>query len=210
MIETVSIDTNEFFTQALTDLKIDAARTKLLEEIGMFISTELKRNKQLNLNYICTHNSRRSQLAQIWSSYATRYFNFDTIESYSGGTAITAFFRNTVNTLQHVGFKFELLEFSHQNPKYLISYKNCTRPILGFSKLYDDDHINKPFIAITTCSNAAENCPFIPEAIQRFHLSFNDPKNYDNTLNQSEKYLETNKQIAGEIHYIFKIIEKST
>lgn len=209
MLETVSINTEHFFTSALSDLKINDERIKLLQSIALFILDELKENNSINLNYICTHNSRRSQLAQVWSSFATNYFKLNNIESFSGGTAVTAFFRNTVKTLQEVGFNFQLLEFSHQNPEYSISYKDCLNPIVGFSKLYDNEHNKKPFIAITTCSNAGENCPFIANAIKRFHLPFNDPKNFDNTLYQSEKYLEANKQIAGEIHYIFNFIKNS-
>jgi arsenate reductase len=209
MLQTVSINTEQFFINALTDLKIDEMRANLLQEIGTFIGNRIKEDKQLNLNYICTHNSRRSQLAQIWSSYATNFYKIKKIENFSGGTAVTAFYRNTLKTLQEVGFKFQIKEFFHQNPEYLIHYINCTNPIIGFSKLYDHENNKKPFIAITTCSHADENCPFIHDAIQRFHLPFIDPKVFDNTPYQSEKYLETNKQIAGEIHYIFKMIEKS-
>ena len=209
MAQTISINTTHFFETSFEELKIDKNRRKILQAIALSIINEVKNNKTIHLNYICTHNSRRSQLAQVWSSYACNYFKLNTIESFSGGTAATAFFRNTVKTLQEVGFKFQLLEFSHQNPKYLICYEKCTNPIVGFSKLYDDEYNKKPFIAITTCSSADENCPFIPDVIQRFHLPFNDPKNFDNTIYQAEKYLETNKQIAGEIHFIFKNIKDS-
>ncbi len=209
MEQTISINTEQFFKDALTNLKIDENRMKLLQSIALFITNELEQNKRVNLNYICTHNSRRSQLAQVWSSYASYYFKFSEIYSFSGGTMATSFYRNTVKTLQEVGFDFQILEFSHENPVYSISYKNCINPIIGFSKLYDSEHHKKPFIAITTCSSADENCPFIPNAIERFHLPFNDPKMYDNTLLQSEKYLETNKQIAGEIHFIFNSIKNS-
>ena len=209
MVQTDSIHTKHFFKKALEDLTIDEKRIELLRSIALSILNEIKENKHVNLNYICTHNSRRSQLAQVWSNYATNYFNLKNIESFSGGTAVTAFFRNTVKTLQEVGFNFQLLEFSHQNPQYLISYKNCTNPIIGFSKLYDSEYNSKPYIAITTCSSADENCPFIPDAIQRFHLPFTDPKSSDNIPDQSKKYLEANKQIAGEIHFIFDFIKKS-
>ncbi|MBI9041430.1 hypothetical protein [Lutibacter sp.] len=209
MLRTESINTEQFFKNALINLKIDENRKQLLKSIAIFIAKEMELNKKVNLNYICTHNSRRSQLAQVWSSYAANYFKFSEVKSFSGGTAITAFYRNTVKTLQEVGFTFQISEFSHQNPVYAINYKNGINPIIGFSKLYDDNHNKKPFIAITTCSNADENCPIISNAIERFHLPFIDPKAFDNTLYQSEKYLETNQQIAGEIHFIFKTINNS-
>lgn len=209
MLETDSINIEYFFIKSLTDLDIDVERAKLLQSIALYISIEIKKNSQINLNYICTHNSRRSQLAQVWSSYATQYFKLSNFESFSGGTAVTAFFRNTVKTLQQAGFHFQISEFSHQNPRYSISFQNCINPIIAFSKLYNHKQNKKPFIAITTCSIADENCPFIPGAIQRFHLPYKDPKTYDATSHRAEKYLETNKQIAGEIHYIFKLIKKS-
>ena len=209
MSQTESINTEQFFKTALNNLKIDANRAQLLKSIALFVVNELEFNRKVNLNYICTHNSRRSQLAQVWSSYAANYFKLSEVKSFSGGTEATSFFRNTVKTLQDVGFTFQIVEFSQQNPVYAINYKNGINPIVGFSKLYDDAHNQKPFIAITTCSNADDNCPFIHDSIQRFHLPFNDPKAFDNTSIQSEKYLEANKQIAGEIHYIFKTIKNS-
>lgn len=207
MLQTTTIKTEDFFNNALTSLKLDDNRIKLLNNIANFIALELKTSKKANINYICTHNSRRSQLAQVWSCYASNYYNLNTINSFSGGTTATAFFRNTVKTLQEVSFTFRIIEFSHQNPVYSITYENGKRPIIGFSKLYNDAQNKTPFIAITTCNSADENCPFIPEASKRFHLPFVDPKIYDNTKFQSEKYLETNKQIAGEIHYIFKLVK---
>jgi len=75
--------------------------------------------------------------------------------------------------------------------------------------LYDDDQNKKPFIAITTCSTAEENYPFIIDAIKRYHLPFNDPKIFDGTTQQAEKYKEASKQIAGEIHFIFNLIKDS-
>ncbi|REE82036.1 arsenate reductase [Lutibacter oceani] len=208
MIKTVATNTEQFFKKSFNDLNIDANRMELLNEIALFISNELKNKTKVNLNFICTHNSRRSQLSQVWASYAAFYYKLKNIDSFSGGTAVTAFYRNTVKTLQEVGFNFQILEFSHQNPEYLISYENCTKPIIGFSKLYDDEHNKKPFIAITTCSNADENCPFISDAIKRFHLPFNDPKSSDGTPQQAEKYKEASKQIAGEIHFIFKRVKE--
>lgn len=209
MIESVSINTEQFFNNALCELNLDKDRITLLKSIALYIVNEIKENKPVNLNFICTHNSRRSQLAQVWGSFAANYYKLNAIKNFSGGTAVTAFFRNTVKTLQEVGFSFQILEFSHQNPEYLISYKKCKNSIIGFSKFYDNAHNKKPYIAITTCSNANENCPYIPDAIKRFHLPFNDPKRFDNTLYQSEKYLEANKQIAGEIHFIFDFIKNS-
>ncbi|UMB61532.1 hypothetical protein MHL31_04830 [Lutibacter sp. A80] len=209
MIDTVAINTEQFFKQSKKDLTIDSERINLLTNIVHYISNEIKKNKKVYLNFICTHNSRRSQLCQVWAKYALDYYKLKNIECFSGGTDVTAFYRNTVKTLQEVGFKFEILEFSHQNPVYAITYKNCETPIIVFSKIYNNELNKKPFIALTTCSNAEKDCPHISEAIERFYIPFNDPKNFDNSLYKAEKYLETNKQIAGEIHFIFDLVKKS-
>lgn len=203
MIETIAVKTELFFKKALTDLQIDENRRKNLQSIAQFIKSELQKNKSVNLNFICSQNSRRSQLAQVWCNYAIEYYNLKGVQSFSGGTKVGSFYRNTVKTLQQVGFKFQIIEFSHQNPHYIITSKDCVKSIIGFSKLYDNEHNKKPFIAITLCENAELECPIITGAVKRFYLPFISPKIYDSTLYQAEKYLELNKQIAGEVHFIF-------
>ena len=187
-------------------------RRKLLLIIANKIADEYLNREKVNLNFICTHNSRRSQIAQVWAFYAREYFGLKNIFTFSGGTETTAFHRNTVKTLQKIGFKFHVVNFSHQNPRYLISFEGTNKSILGFSKVFNDTNNAYPYIAITTCNNADENCPFIPDVLERFHLPFKDPKTSDGTVVQNETYLKTNQQIAAEIFCIFKdvknIIEK--
>ncbi|AOW19573.1 low molecular weight phosphatase family protein [Urechidicola croceus] len=204
MIDTKIINTKKFFTDSLNNLVLTEERKELLDRIAQFIANERKSKHKVFLNFICTHNSRRSQLAQVWAHYAILFYQLKNSKSFSGGTEETAFHRNTIKTLQEVGFKFNLKEFSHKNPVYEISFKNMKKPIIGFSKIFDHESNKKPFIAITTCSSANENCPFIADALKRFHLPYEDPKSSDNTPNTSQKYLETNKQVAAEMNYIFK------
>ena len=208
MNSTSSISTTNFFENAFKEIELSAERKNLLFDIAKEVANEYLTNKVVNLNFICTHNSRRSQLGQVWSFFAANYFNLN-INSFSGGTEVTAFFRNTVKTLQSVGFSFNIIDFSHQNPKYEISFEGTEKNILGFSKIYDDKVNPKKFIAITTCNNADKNCPFIPTASHRFHLPFVDPKVSDGTKEQNNTYLKTSKQIAGEIHFIFSEIKKT-
>lgn len=204
---TSAISTENFFKSAYKNIILSENRKNLLLKISQGILEEYNKKGIVNLNFICTHNSRRSQLAQVWGFFAAEYFNLN-IYSYSGGTEVTAFFRNTVKTLQKVGFTFNLQNFSHQNPKYVISFEGSSKSMLGFSKRFDHQENRNPFVAITTCSNADTNCPLIPEAILRFHLPFVDPKSSDGLDNQDETYLKTNQQIAAEIYYIFSEIKK--
>ena len=205
---TSAISSENFFLNAYDKITLSDDRKNLLLKISEGIIEEYKKEGVVNLNFICTHNSRRSQLGQVWGFFAANYFDLN-IHSFSGGTEVTAFFKNTVKTLQKVGFIFNLENFSHQNPKYVISFEGTTKSILGFSKRYDDAENKNPFIAITTCNNADTNCPFIPEATYRFHLPFVDPKASDNTELQDETYLKTNQQIAAEIYLIFSEVKKA-
>ncbi|PWG04988.1 low molecular weight phosphatase family protein [Polaribacter aquimarinus] len=207
MIKTSRTSPLNFFKNANKSSKLSEERYILLQNIASKIRDEYVKNSVVNLNFICTHNSRRSQLGQVWSFFAADYFGLN-INSFSGGTEVTAFYRNTVKTLQKTGFSFKIADFSHQNPKYVISFEGSQKSILGFSKRYDHPDNKNPFIAITTCNNADTNCPFIPEASERFHLPFVDPKFSDGTEQQDEIYLKTNQQIASEIFIIFSEVER--
>jgi len=207
MIKTDISKTKDFFESSIKNVKIAAQRKEILSKIAVKIATHYtSNNNRVNINFICTHNSRRSQLGQVWSFFAGNYFNIN-VNTFSGGTEVTAFHRNTVNTLKEVGFIFKVEEFSHTNPVYNISFNGSKKSIVGFSKIYDDPINLDPYFVITTCDSADENCPFIPEAIHRFHLPYTDPKHSDNTSHQSETYLKTNKEIAAQIYFLFKEVK---
>jgi len=207
MNKTSTISTEKFFLNAFDKTSLSSERKKLLLKIAKQISKEYQKEGSVNLNFICTHNSRRSQMGQVWAFFAAQYFNVK-INSFSGGTEVTSFYRYTIKTLQKIGFSFQLDAFSHQNPKYVISFKGNKKLLLGFSKRYDHPINKTPFIAITTCDRANTNCPHISEAIKRFHLPYIDPKFSDGTNLQDETYLKTNKQIAAELFFIFSEVKK--
>ena len=208
MPKTSIISTENFFTLSSKKIKLAEDRKKVLLKISEKVTKEYTKNNLVNLNFICTHNSRRSQLGQVWTFYAANYFNLN-IHAFSGGTEVTAFYKNTVKTLQSAGFEFVVLDLSHENPKYAITFKDSKNAILGFSKRFDDETNKSPFIAITTCNNADENCPFIPNALERFHLPFVDPKFSDGTPEQESAYLKINEQIAAEVFFIFNEVKKN-
>ena len=101
MPKTSIISTENFFTLSTKKIKLAEDRKKKLLEISKKIIKEYTKNNVVNLNFICTHNSRRSQLGQVWTFYAANYFNLN-IHGFSGGTEVTAFYKNTVKTLQSV------------------------------------------------------------------------------------------------------------
>ena len=208
MIKIGASGVKNFFENSHRNRNLDQNRKDLLQGIAKSIAEiYTSNNGKISVNFICTHNSRRSQLGQVWTFFAANYFDLN-ITSYSGGTEVTAFHRNTVMTLKEVGFTFNVEEFSHQNPVYQVSFNETSDYILGFSKTYDHQINEAPYVAITTCNSADQNCPYIAEATKRFHLPFVDPKFSDNTEDQQKIYLKTNAEVASEIYYIFDLVKK--
>jgi arsenate reductase len=191
-------------------LNIEAIRTKrkeILQPLVAFIQTKVNEQKEIRLNLICTHNSRRSHLSQVWAQTAASFFNIKNVFCYSGGTEVTAMFPMVAETLVKQGFITKIISDT-KNPIYAIKYAENEPPIIGFSKIYDDAFNPKSeFAAIMTCSDADIQCPFIAGAEKRFPFTFEDPKVYDNTPQQAEKYLERCEQIAAEMIYVFSQIK---
>lgn len=186
---------------------ISKNRKQILQNIINYIQEKLASNKVPLINFICTHNSRRSQFAQIWAQTAAAYFNIDS-KCYSGGVEVTAFNQLTVASVKRNGFKVEIDDEEKANPKHLVFYSKYSKPIITFSKLFDDKvNPSELFIAILTCSDADENCPFIPSSEKRISLKYEDPKTFDGTSDEEEKYNERSLQIASEMLYVFQKIK---
>ena len=187
---------------------IDIERKNILQPLIDFIQLKVDKNEDIRLNLICTHNSRRSHLSQIWSQTAAHYYGVNTVFCYSGGTEATAMFPEIAEVLENTGFKIQKLS-QENNPVYAIKFAENASPVIGFSKTYDDEfNPRSGFAAIMTCSNADEGCPFIAGAEKKIPITFEDPKAFDNTPQQAEKYQERSLQIAIEMFYVFSKINK--
>jgi arsenate reductase len=183
--------------------KIPEERIIFLEKISDYISKKRLENQPVNLVYICTHNSRRSHFGQIWAKVASYYYEILGVNTYSGGTEITAFHPNAMNALTRVGFKIKRIN-ADKNPTYHVFFDENASPVKCFSKMYDaPENPKKDFVAIMTCSDAEENCPFIPGVELRVATAYDDPKAYDDTELQDMKYDERCRQIALETLYVF-------
>ena len=188
--------------------EISDERKSALASLIEFIQSKKNNNEIINLIFICTHNSRRSHLAQIWAQTAASFYNIPTIFCYSGGTETTALFPMVVETLIKQGFSVEKTSNTN-NPIYNIIYSSDHQSIVCFSKKYDDlFNPQSNFAAVMTCTNAEENCPFIPNTAKRISLAYNDPKEFDGTPQQSKKYEERSLQIAVEMFYVFSYFKK--
>jgi arsenate reductase len=189
------------------DIKnISPERKIILQPLIDYIQAKVSNQQEIRLNLICTHNSRRSHLSQVWAQTAAAYFNIKNVFCYSGGTEATALFPMAAKTLEKTGFKIKTIS-EGKNPVYAIKYSENEHPIIGFSKTYDDDfNPQSEFAAILTCSQADGGCPFIAGAEKRIPVTFEDPKAFDNTPQQAEKYEERSLQIASEMLYVFSQI----
>lgn len=186
---------------------ITTERKIVLQPLIDFIQDKATNRQEIRLNLICTHNSRRSHLSQVWAQTAAAHFNIKNVFCYSGGTEATALFPMVVKTLEQSGFKIKTIAAGN-NPIYDIKYGENQHPIIGFSKTYDDDfNPQSEFAAILTCSQADGGCPFIAGAEKRISITFEDPKEFDNTPQQAEKYQERSLQIATEMFYVFSQIK---
>jgi len=184
-------------------LNIPEDRLAVLKPLIDYIQSKIDQGKEINLNFICTHNSRRSQFSQIWAQTAADYFGIPA-KCYSGGVEVTAFNERAVASIKRSGFDVVAQGEGESNPIYLVSHLKDHDPIKAFSKLFDDP-VNKAeqFAAVMTCSHADENCPFIPGTEQRIAVRYEDPKAFDDTPKEASKYDERSMQIAGEMFYVF-------
>ena len=193
-------------TEQLQLQTISEERKIILQPLINFIQQKINK-EPININFICTHNSRRSHFSQVWAQVAATHFNIPNVTCYSGGTEETALFPKVVETLTNQGFI--VLKLSETaNPIYAIKYSDNILPVIGFSKKYDNlfNPISK-FAAIMTCSQADNGCPFIAGAEERIPITFEDPKISDNTAEQTKIYSERSLQIATEMFYVFSKIE---
>jgi len=181
------------------------ARTRRPELMGLarYVEGELRAGKPADLTFICTHNSRRSHMAQIWAQTAASLFKLAGVRTFSGGTEATAFNERAVRAIRNAGCLVEE-NGRNENPRYLVRFSGDADPIMCYSKLYDDpSNPRQDFCAVMTCSQADEACPVVLGASQRISLPYEDPKEYDGTENEQQKYEERCAEIAREMIYVF-------
>lgn len=188
-------------------IAVSDERKEILQPLIDYIQNKVTTNQEIRLNFICTHNSRRSHLSQIWAQTMAFQFQIDKVFCYSGGTEATAMFPKVAETLINQGFQTQKLSDA-KNPVYAVKYDENQAPIICFSKTYGDDFNPKTsFGAIMTCNNADEGCPMIFGAEARFAIKYNDPKVFDGTELMDAKYAERSIEIASEMYYVFSKIK---
>ena len=181
---------------------IPSDRKKELQGVSTYIKDKVAKGETVNLIFICTHNSRRSQFGQIWAATAAAFYGVRNVQMFSGGTEETAFNKRAVDAIKRAGFKVEGTVGT--NPRYSVRFSDETGALDCFSKTFDHSaNPQKGFAAIMTCSDADENCPIVLGAEFRARITYEDPKISDLTESESSTYDERCKQIATEMLYLF-------
>lgn len=182
---------------------ITAERKQVLQPLIDYLKEKNKTSEPVRLNFICTHNSRRSHLSQIWAQTMVFFYNNSNVTTYSGGTEATAMFPKVGETLINQGFKVVNLSEGN-NPVYSIKYSQNEPAIIAFSKKYGDEfNPASKFAAIMTCSSADKSCPMVFGCDKRIAITYEDPKKSDGTPEQTETYENRSLQIATEMKYVF-------
>ncbi len=199
-------DTLQTYVNSVVDEfdKIPKNRKKVLNKISDYMYQEWQARHALQPLFICTHNSRRSQMAQVWLTAANQYYGVFTVNSFSGGSKATAFNIRAVESLRRVGIQVTKADTSSEtNPVYKIVINQKYKPIYNYSKAYNnEENPQKDFFAIIVCSAKDESCPEAKEAKARFYLPYIDPRYADKTLSETKTYDDTCREVAREMFYL--------
>lgn len=182
--------------------EIPAARRTELERLAAYVRERGERSGAAQLIFICTHNSRRSHLSQIWAKVAAEVYGLPQVRTYSGGTEATAMNPRLVAALRRSGLEVTADDPNAENPLYRVRFAERMAPLECFSKVYDQPpNPVSDYCAILTCSSADEACPVVPGCDLRLPIRYDDPKIADDTAEESAVYDERNRQICREMLY---------
>jgi arsenate reductase len=103
----------------------------------------------INILYLCTGNSCRSQIAEGW----TRWLGGDRIEVQSAGIEAHGKNPRAIKVMQEAGMDISAQE----------------------STIVNDDMLNLADVVVTVCGHADEQCPVLPQAVKKVHWPLSDP-----------------------------------
>ncbi len=202
--ENTLIETVRPYVDSICDSfdQIPSDRKALLQEVADYIRQRHTDGREAQLVFICTHNSRRSHLGQVWCQIAAAYYGVSGVGTYSGGTEATACNLRTIQALRRAGLSV-VTSSAGDNPVYLIQYADTAPPIRAYSKIYSaEGNPQREFAAMMCCSDADEKCPMVSGAEARFALHYDDPKLADGTSAETARYDERSREIAREMFFI--------
>lgn len=197
-------DVQSYLEQRIKEFdQIPLERQQTLKRLSSYIKARVANGQPVRLTFICTHNSRRSHLSQVWAAAAADFYHVPSVESFSGGTEATAFNPRAIAAIERVGLRVEKIE-DGKNPRYAVRYRTTTKPLICFSKVYNDAFNPKDeFCAVMTCTQADKGCPRVEGCALRVAIPFEDPKVADGTADEASTYDERCRQICREMLFVF-------
>ncbi|WP_397568744.1 protein-tyrosine-phosphatase [Schlesneria sp. T3-172] len=194
--------------------QISDDRKALLNKLALHVQKRIQADQPARLTFICTHNSRRSQISQVWAATAARYYGIKGVETFSGGTETTAFNPRAVAAMQRTGLEIRTRNEppaagEETNPRYEIHFPQEEQPLICFSKVYNQaPNPQKDFCAVMCCSHADMNCPVVAGCTLRVSLPYEDPKESDGRPDEGATYDERCEQICREMMYVFSQVTR--
>ncbi|MEC8381638.1 MAG: protein-tyrosine-phosphatase [Myxococcota bacterium] len=186
---------------------INADREANLLDLAAWIQERITAGLSADLIFVCTHNSRRSHISQLWTQAAAAHLELGTVMTYSGGTEATAFNPRAIKALQSHGFVIEAsdLVLGEQNTVYNTVFSSEAKSIQSFSKRYDHEaNPSADFAAVMVCGTADRSCPVVKGAETRISIPYIDPKLSDGTPQEEAIYLAKSEEIGREMVWMLK------
>jgi arsenate reductase (thioredoxin) len=129
--------------------------------------------RKLNVLFLCTGNSCRSQMAEGWA----RALRGDVLEPYSAGIETHGLNPNAVSVMAEAGVD-----------------------ISGHVSKNVDSLAGVPFdCVVTVCGRANESCPFFPGSAKVVHVGFDDPPALAKFVEGEQAKLDCYRRVRDEI-----------
>lgn len=136
--------------------------------------------EKINVLFLCTGNSCRSQMAEGWA----RHFHGDKINFYSAGIEKHGLNKRAVQAMKESG-----VDISNH-----------------YSKTLEDIGPVQFDFVFTVCGHANENCPYFPGKAKVIHVGFDDPPKLSQGLTDEEQIMKSYRRVRDEIKEFAKTL----
>nr|WP_321513810.1 arsenate reductase ArsC [uncultured Pseudodesulfovibrio sp.] len=138
----------------------------------------------MNILFLCTGNSCRSQMAEGW----TRHLKGDQLNAYSAGVETHGINPYAIRVMAEVG-----IDISGNTSKLV-------------SDLPDDIEFD---YVITVCGHAHEHCPYFPAKSKVVHVGFDDPPSLAKGLTDENEILRIYRRVRDDIETFVKSLPQA-
>ncbi len=143
----------------------------------------MPKSKKLNILFLCTGNSCRSQMAEGWC----RHLKGDVIEPYSAGIETHGLNPNAVQVMAEAG-----VDISGHKSQHIDEFKDIQL-----------DYV------ITVCGHANEHCPIFPGRTKVIYVGFDDPPKLAKEAKSEHEALDCYRRIRDEIKAFIETLPAS-